>query len=152
MRPRGGVQPESQRESQRESQPVAQSGESMVEAVVALLLLAAGVMLLGSGASLWQTGTQWSVARYEAIRVANADLALWPPEPQEICGLGEPEAWWEQMTSAHSLRWDQPEVWTSEQSWMAVPIDSCEWIASGEVRVIKLRGELLDTVLSVQRP
>jgi hypothetical protein len=144
MRPRRGVQPE--------SLPVAQSGESMVETVVAIFLLAAAVMLLGSGASLWQTGTQWSVARYEAIRVANVDLALWPPGPQEICGLEEPEAWWEQITRDHTLRWDQPAVWMSEEGWMAVPADSCEWIAIGEVRMIKLRGELLDTVLSVHRP
>jgi hypothetical protein len=136
----------------RSSKVAVERGESMVEVVVAIFLLAASVVLLGAGASLWQSGMRWATERYEKILVLHSDLVLWPPEPQAICGVDEPKIWWEQISFEQSLRWDQPVVWVIDQGWIPIPTDSCDWIATGEVHVIKIRSELLDTVISVQRP
>jgi hypothetical protein len=127
-------------------------GESMVEVVVAILLLAAGVVLLGAGATLWQTGTQWSTHRFEEIVATWSDLGLWPPDPQEICAPDETEMWWEHISRHQVMSWGQPEVWVGAQGWITVPINSCDWIESGEVHMIRVHGEYLDTVLSLRRP
>jgi hypothetical protein len=137
---------------QRRRLHAAERGESLVEVVVAIFLLASVVVLVGAGANLWQTGMRWSTLRYEVIVATITDLAMWPPEPQMICGSGDQENWWEQISLGRSLSWDQPAVWVADQGWLSVPTDSCLWIAPGEVRVIKVRGELVDTVVSVERP
>lgn len=131
-------------------------GASLTEVLVATGLLAAAVLLLGSGASLWQTGLQWPVERYEQIHLLQADLALWPAEPLEICGVDDPEEWWTQISQHHKANWGSPEIWVTDQGWVAIPWDNCAGIPPDRVSVIRasvIRASeyRLETVVLVSR-
>ena len=127
----------------------------MIEVLVAIGLLASAVLLLGSGANLWQAGLRWPAQRFEQMHLLREDLALWPAEPSEICGSGDSvdsEDWLSQITMMHTQQWGSPELWVPDQGWMPISGQTCSAIPSAAVSVIKVANAQLETVVLVERP
>lgn len=131
--------------------PGREQGASLTEVLVATGLLAAAVLLLGSGATLWQTGVRWPVQRYEQIRSLQDDLALWPAHPLEICGVDDPEDWWTQISQDHEGDWGAPEIWVTDQGWVAISGGDCAGIPTHRVSAIRTSAYQLETVVLVSR-
>jgi hypothetical protein len=124
----------------------------MIEVLVAIGLLASAVVLLGSGANLWQTGLRWPVQRFDQLHLLRQDLALWPAEPWEICGSSDSEDWLSQITVAHTQQWGSPEIWVPAQGWMPISGQTCSVIPAATASVIKVVNAHLETVILVERP
>jgi hypothetical protein len=126
-------------------------GASLIEVLVAISLLAAAVLLLGSGATLWQVGLRWPAERFEMIHGQREDLSRWPAHPLVICGDGDPEDWWTHISQSGRNEWSVTEIWVTGYGWMEASGATCAEIPVGTVSAIKVRGPHLETVLLVSR-
>jgi len=118
---------------------------------VAIGLLAAAVLLLGSGSTLWQAGLRWPAQRFEQIHALRTELSHWPAYPLEICGTGDPQDWWVQIAPSEDNEWVPAEIWVIDQGWVEISGSSCEEIPPEAVSVIKIRSPHLETVVLVIR-
>jgi hypothetical protein len=126
-------------------------GASILEVVVSIFLLAAAGVVLGAGSTLWQIGTRWSTDRYGALATMHNEMGSWPPEPLNICGGAESENWWQQISTGGTLDWGTPVAWTAGHGWAEIPTDDCTWIEEGQIRLIKIATDFLETVVAVER-
>jgi Flp pilus assembly pilin Flp len=123
-------------------------GASLIEVLVSIGLLAVAVVLLGSGATLWQSGLWWPAQRLERVISVSEDLSRWPFSPIPICRDEDLLTWWEELIHGQTEQWSAPEMWSGEQGWLPISGSECSAFPTGEVSVIKLRLGSVDTGLA----
>jgi hypothetical protein len=124
--------------------PHGERGASLIEVLVSIGILAVAVVLLGSGATLWQSGLQWPAQRIERVISVSEDLSRWPFSPIPICGEEDLVTWWEGLTQGQTEQWSAPEIWAGEQGWLPISGSECSAFPTGEVSVIRLRLGSID--------
>jgi hypothetical protein len=113
-------------------------GASLVEVLVSIGILSMAIVLLGSAATLWQSGLRWPVDRMERVISVSEDLSRWPLSPIPICEDEQLLTWWEQLTDGQVEQWSAPAIWAGEQGWLPISDSECSAFPAGEISVIKL--------------